>query len=62
MGKEKVIHPSPHRVPGSRVPSRINPRRNMVRHTVIKLRKTKDKEKKYSKKQGKSKLQIREHP
>lgn len=37
------------------VPYKINPRRNMVRHTVIKLRKTKDKEKKYSKKQGKSK-------
>ena len=28
-----------------RVPSRINPRRNTARHTVIKLTKTKDKEK-----------------
>ena len=28
-----------------RVPGRINPRRNMLRHTVIKLTKIKDKEK-----------------
>ena len=28
-----------------RVPGRINPRRNMPRHTVIKLTKIKDKEK-----------------
>ena len=28
-----------------RVPGRINPRRNMSRHTVIKLTKIKDKEK-----------------
>ena len=41
MGKEIATQ-----VQGAqRVPYRINPRRNMLRHIVIKLAKTKDKEK-----------------
>ena len=41
MGKEIVIQVQE----AQRVPYRINPRRNMPRHTVIKLAKIKDKKK-----------------
>ena len=41
MGKEVVNQVQE----AQRVPYRINPRRNMPRHTVIKLTKIKDKEK-----------------
>ena len=41
MGKETATQVKE----AQRVPGRINPRRNMPRHTVIKLIKTKDKEK-----------------
>ena len=41
MGKEMATHVQE----AQRVPGRINPRRNMLRHIVIKLTKTKDKEK-----------------
>ena len=41
MGKEIVTQVQE----AQRVPGRINPRRNMPRHTVIKLTKIKDKEK-----------------
>ena len=41
MGKEIATHVQE----AQRVPYRINPRRNTPRHTVIKLAKTKDKEK-----------------
>ena len=40
MGKETVTQVQE----AQRVPYRINPRRNMLRHTVIKLTKIKDKE------------------
>ena len=41
MGKEIVNQAQE----AQRVPGRINPRRNTLRHTVIKLTKIKDKEK-----------------
>ena len=41
MGKEIATHVQE----AQRVPGRINPRRNTLRHTVIKLTKIKDKEK-----------------
>ena len=41
MGKETATQVQE----AQRVPGRINPRRNTPRHTVIKLTKTKDKEK-----------------
>ena len=41
MGKETVTQVQE----VQRVPGRINPRRNMLRHIVIKLTKVKDKEK-----------------
>ena len=41
MGKEIATHVQE----AQKVPGRINPRRNMLRHTAIKLTKIKDKEK-----------------
>ena len=50
MGKETVIQVQE----AQRVPRRINPRKNMLRHIIIKLSKTKDKGKNIKSNKGKS--------
>ena len=53
MGKERATQVQE----AQRVPGRINPRRNMPRHIVIKLTKIKDKEKLLKATRGKRQIQ-----
>ena len=45
-----------------RVPNKINPRRNMLRHILLKKAKVKDKEKNIKSNKGKATNNIQENP